>query len=224
MMKDVVMKKLIGKDPIIPFTERVNEIYHSLGISTILIIGGSGEYLPAADTVYLIENFQITEVTKQAKDLFTRYTKETEESNAVTPSAHWRQNRILTTEGFSPYPPFGKSEKLAVSDIGYIFIGQEKINTTHIHEILCDEQRTAAGFLIRLLENRCGESPFAASLPKTIDLNQEVDSLYREIEEKGLDIIYSGFFPDCGRFLALPRKMDLLAAIYRMRDTKYKNE
>lgn len=221
MMKDVVMKKLIGKDPIIPFTERVNELYHSLGISTILIIGGSGEYLPAADAIYLIENFQIAEVTKQAKELFSQYSKEAEESNISVSAAQWRQNRILTTAGFSPYPPFSRSEKLAVSDIGYIFIGQEKINTNHIHEILCNEQRTAVGFLIRLLENRSGESPFTTSLPETIDLNQEVDSLYREIEEKGLDLIYSGFFPDCGRFLALPRKIDLLAAIYRMRDTKY---
>lgn len=79
------------------------------------------------------------------------------------------------------------------------------------------------GFLIRILENRHGESLFSGSVRKTIDLFFEVDSLYHEIEEKGLDMIYSGFFPGCERFLALPRKMDLLAAIYRMRNTKYEN-
>lgn len=45
--------------------------------------------------------------------------------------------------------------------------------------------------------------------------------LYHEIEEKGLDMIYSEFFPDCERFLALPRKFDLLAAVFQMRNTKY---
>lgn len=223
MIKDNMMKKLIGKDPIIPYTERVNEIYNSLGISTILIIGGSGEYLPVADTIYLIENFQIVEVTKQAKELFSQYGKRGEERNTVAPVDDWRQSRTLTNEGFSTYPLFSKEEKLAVSDIGYIFIGQEKIDTNHIHEILCNEQRTAVGFLIRILENRYGESLFSGSVRKTIDLFFEVDSLYHEIEEKGLDMIYSGFFPGCERFLALPRKMDLLAAIYRMRNTKYEN-
>lgn len=223
MIKDVMMKQLIGKDPITPYTERVNEIYNTLGISTILIIGGSGEYLPAADTVYLIENFQITEVTKQAKELFTLYNKKAEESYPVTPVDNWRQGRALTNEGFSPYPLFAKSEKLAVYDIGYVFIGQEKIDTNHIYEIICNEQRTAIGFLIRLLENRCGESQFTGLTRKTIDLYREVDSLYDEIEEKGLDMIYSGFFPDCERFLALPRKIDLFAAIFRMRNTKYEN-
>ncbi len=224
MIKDVMMKKLIGKDPIIPYTERANEIYHSLGISTILIIGGSGEYLPVADTIYLIENFQITEVTGQAKELFTQYVKKTDGTPAIAPADDWRQHRKLMKKGFSPYPLFGKTEKLAVRDIGYIFIGQEKINVNHIYEMNCEEQRTAAGFLIRLLEHRYGESPFTKAVQETIDLASAIDDLYREIEEKGLDMIYSGFFPDCGRFLALPRKIDLLAAIYRMRHTKYEND
>ena len=223
MIKDVMMKKLIGKDPIIPYTERANEIYHSLGISTILIIGGSGEYLPVADTIYLIENFQIVEVTGQAKELFAQYGKQAEDISAAPPADDWRQYRRLRKEGFSPYPLFGRTETLAVRDIGYIFIGQEKINISQIYEMICEEQRTAAGFLIRLLENRYGESPFTKAGQETIDLRSAVDVLYHEIEEKGLDMIYSGFFPDCERFLALPRKMDLLAAIYRMRHTKYEN-
>lgn len=99
---------------------------------------------------------------------------------------------------------------LAVSDIGFVFIGQKKINTNHIHEILCNEQRTAVGFLIRLLENRCGESPFTTFLPKTIDLNQEIDSLYRAIEEKGLDIIYSGFFSGLRAVSCAPQKNGLI--------------
>lgn len=224
MMKDVMMKKLIGKDPIIPYTERVNEIFRSLGISTILIIGGSGEYIPAADTVYLIDRFRIFDVTKQAKELYEQYGKNAEDSCGAPLTDDWGQSRVLTSEAFSPYPEFAKTEKLAVSDIGYIFIGREKIDTSHIYEIICHEQRTAVGFFIRLLENRNGESPFSQSAPKAIDLHNEIDLLYREIEEKGIDMIYSGFFPECGRFLALPRKMDLLAAIYRMRCTKYEND
>ena len=52
-------------------------------------------------------------------------------------------------------------------------------------------------------------------------LKEEVDNLYAEIEEHGLDHVYSGFFPGCDRFLAYPRKIDLLAVINRMRRVEY---
>ena len=55
MIRDALMKELIKREPITPFTERVNELYDSLGVSTILVIGGSGEYLSVADNVYLMD-------------------------------------------------------------------------------------------------------------------------------------------------------------------------
>ena len=223
MIKDVTMKKLIGKDPIIPYTERVNEIYKSLGISTILIIGGSGEYLPVADTIYLIDDYQVVEVTKQAEEIASQFGIKVSDTKKVEPVDKWKQSRELISEGFSTYPPFSKTEKLEISEVGYIYLGQEKIDISHIYEIISNEQRTTIGFLIRLLANRYGETPFSKTVKKRININDEIDTLYQEIEEKGLDMVYSGFFPGCGRFLALPRKIDLVATIYRMRNIKYQS-
>ena len=39
----------------------------------------------------------------------------------------------------------------------------------------------------------------------------------KKINEEGIDIIYSSFFTSTERFLDLPRKQDLFAAINRMR-------
>lgn len=42
MIRDLRMKQLVKKEPIIPFTDRVQQLFSETGISTILVIGGSG--------------------------------------------------------------------------------------------------------------------------------------------------------------------------------------
>ncbi len=214
MIRDRLMKELIRKEPITPFTERVNELYETCGVSTILVIGGSGEYLSVADTVYMMEEYSIYNVTKAAKALGAAEATETAgaRGSALKPAV-WAQTRRLLAEGFTSYPEQAWQEKLAVPDIGFILIGEEKIDTRAIANILCQEQRTAIGFMIRLMEIRQNT--------KQIELSTTVEKLYAEIAEKGLDTVYSGFFPECDRFLALPRKCDVYAVINRMRRLTY---
>ena len=245
MIRDHLMKELIRREPITPFTERVNELYEACGVSTILVIGGSGEYLSVADTVYMMDEYVISNVTEAAKALGgdrkrgdsgrigkkntanrsydvrggSGYGNDTvpqrqcnASENALKP-ASWSQTRQLLAEGFSSYPEQAAQEKLAVPDIGFIMIGDEKIDTRAIQNILCQEQRTALGFMIRLLEIR-------QTTPK-IQLSTIVEQLIAEIAEKGLDTVYSGFFPECDRFLAMPRVYDLYAVINRMRRLTY---
>lgn len=221
MIRDSLMKELIQREPITPFTERVNELYTSLGVSTILVIGGSGEYLNTADTVYRMDEYRIQNVTKQAKAIYAAHANGERETAAVPKIRDWRTNRVLKTKGFTPYPKVFGPEKLEVPDIGFILIGDEKIDTNPIHDIVCHDQRTAIGFMIRKLENKHGGDLFSVPDRETIDLMAEVDALYAEIEAQGLDVVYSGMFPGCDRYLAYPRKVDLLAVIERMRRVEY---
>ena len=62
MIRDRMMKELIEKEPITPFTDRVNELYKTHSVSTILVIGGSGEYLSVADKIYMMEDYLIHEI------------------------------------------------------------------------------------------------------------------------------------------------------------------
>ncbi|MBR6020746.1 MAG: hypothetical protein IK055_11075, partial [Lachnospiraceae bacterium] len=195
------------------FTERVNELYEACGVSTILVIGGSGEYLSIADSVYMMDEYVITNVTKEAKALGGDRDDAEQFSENALKSARWSQSRQLLAEGFTPYPEQAAQEKLAVPDIGFILIGDEKIDTRMIQNILCQEQRTAIGFMIRLMEIRQNTAK--------VCLTTAVERLLAEIEEKGLDAIYSGFFPECDRFLAMPRLYDLYAVINRMRKLTY---
>ena len=205
MIRDDLMKELIKKEPITPFTDRVNELYDNLGVSTILVIGGSGEYLSVADQVYRMDDFRIENVTKQAKELCTKKHAE----HVSLQKACWTQQRILSSEGFTSYPQGGISERLEILDTGFLKIGDETIDLRGLHNLFSERQKNALGFLLRYLEIKNGE--------KAIDLNHSIDDLYRKIEVEGIDSVFSTSFTSCERFLDLPRKIELHAVINRMR-------
>lgn len=208
MIRDKMMKALIEKEPITPFTDRVGELALEQRVSTILVIGGSGEYLSVADKVYLMDDFVIRDVTSQARAICAKNGVTTE----LPESADWRTDRRLFGQGFTSYPEGSGSEKLAVSDMGFIFIGDEKIDIRSLHDLVSSAQLTALGFMLRRLE--------IENADRVVELEAKIDALYQKIAEEGLDCIYSSYFTTCERFMDLPRKIDLKAVVNRMRKTK----
>ena len=77
------------------------------------------------------------------------------------------------------------------------------------------------GFMLRMLENKYNNPYEKYPADKALNLTELVEELYTMIEENGLDSIYYGNFNECERNLALPRKCDFLALIYRLRHTNY---
>ncbi len=204
MIRDSVMKRLIESEPIIPFTDRVNELYREKGVSTILVLGGSGEYLSVADRIYMMREYRIEDATERAKELCGERTAKDD-----VPCADWSQDRVLGSNGFSSYPDGSGSEKLAALDMGLIIAGDERIDLRGIHDIVEPRQIYALAFMLRWLE--------VSNRSETVDLSARVDELYRKIADEGLDCVFSSCFTDCERFLDLPRREELLAVINRMR-------
>jgi len=97
--------------------------------------------------------------------------------------------------------------------MGFIIIGDEKIDARSLHNFISFAQITAVGYMLRHLELSCKES--------VSDLKKTVDGLYGEIEENGLDFVHSTFFP-CERWLDMPRKYEFIAVINRMRNIDFK--
>ena len=205
MIRDRMMKELIEKEPITPFTDRVGELYKKKGVSTILVIGGSGEYLSVADKIYMMEDYMIHDVTEKSKHICHSYGVGTE----LPPIANWEQSRILYADGFTSYPKGSGTEKLAVSDMGFVIIGDEKIDVRGLHDIVCTRQLDTLGFMLRLIE--------VTNTDRKIDIEKKINELYERIDEEGIDFVYSSFFTTCERFLDLPRKQELMALVNRMR-------
>ncbi len=210
MIRDRMMKALIEKDPITPFTDRVRELYAKCGASTILVIGGSGEYLSVADKIYMMDDYLIHDVTEQSKEICAY-----NGVNFEPPiPADWRQSRTLYSEHFTSYPEGSGSEKLSVSDMGFVIIGDEMIDIRGLHDIVSKRQLDTLGYMLRHLETH--------NIERKIDLVGRIDEQYSEIAREGLDIVFTSFFTDTECFLDLPRKCELMAVINRMRKINYK--
>ena len=69
MIRDQVMRRIVEDEPIIPFTERVTELWKEEGVSTILVIGGSSEYLKFADQVFMMKDYRPHMITGKVKEL-----------------------------------------------------------------------------------------------------------------------------------------------------------
>lgn len=205
MIRDRMMKALIEKEPITPFTDRVNELYKTHGVSTILVIGGSGEYLSIADKVYMMEDYLIRDVTERSKDIC----RSCNVTAALPAPADWQQSRTLYSDRFTSYPEGSGTEKLEVSDMGFIIIGDERIDVRGFHDIVSPRQLDTLGFMLRYLE--------LTNADRKIDIDKKINDMYKRIDEEGIDFLYSTFFTTCKRFLDLTRKQELTALINRMR-------
>lgn len=215
MIRDPMMKALIRHEPITPYTDRVRELaQQEVDVSSILVIGGSGEYLGVADQVYRMDDFRLTDVTTEANHVWETNTGTTAEENRTTiqsdiPEGNWQQKRRLQKEGFTSYPARSGSERLAVDPLGVIRIGDEVIDIRDIHGLATYEQQNAAAFILRYLMLRWDKV--------TDDMDAALDGLYRKMETEGIETVFSNYFVDCNRFLELPRKRDVKAILYRMR-------
>ncbi|MFM7440647.1 MAG: P-loop domain-containing protein, partial [Snowella sp.] len=90
MIRDHRMQLLIAKEkePITPLIDKIEQLYQEYKVSTILVMGGSGDYFEVADTVIALDNFQAFDLTEQAKKIAKKYTNDREKGEAfgaITP-------------------------------------------------------------------------------------------------------------------------------------------
>ncbi|MGS0652349.1 P-loop domain-containing protein, partial [Staphylococcus arlettae] len=71
MIRDDRMQQLIApeKEPITPFAHKVKPLYDDYQVSTILIVGGSGDYFDVADHVLMMDEYVLQDVTTKAHDI-----------------------------------------------------------------------------------------------------------------------------------------------------------
>lgn len=90
MIRDKNMRRIIQHDPIIPFTDRIRELSSEREVSTILVIGGSSEYLSYADNVILMDKYISKNITKDISGMLALSSAIEEEI-----PARWQKSRCL---------------------------------------------------------------------------------------------------------------------------------
>jgi predicted ABC-class ATPase len=207
MIRDRRMQQLIAKDkePITPFIDKVRELYADYGVSTLLVMGGSGDYFDVADTVIAMENFQPDDVTEKAKAIaLATHTERISEGGK-----HFGQitSRIPLPESIDPSR--GQREvKLKVRDVDEVLFGTEEIDLSAVEQIVAAGQLRAIASAIvyakeHYIDGRC-------TLPEILN------RVMADIESEGLDSLSQLPEPD----LVLFRRFELAAALNRLRTLK----
>ncbi|MET9858087.1 ABC-ATPase domain-containing protein [Streptomyces smyrnaeus] len=71
MIRDARMQSLVAKDrePLTPLVDTIRSLHRDHGVSTVLVMGGSGDYLEVADRVVMMDAYRPSDVTARAHEL-----------------------------------------------------------------------------------------------------------------------------------------------------------
>ncbi len=207
MIRDERMQALVAKDkePITPFLDKVRLLYGDLGVSTVLVMGGSGDYFDVADRVIMMDSYEPRDVTTEAADIVSndhtgRRMEGGERFGEITP-------RVPLRKSFDPSR--GRKEvKIDAKGLKAVLFGTHSIDLSSVEQLVDISQTRAIGDMIHYYSTHHAgrERPLREGLEKMME----------EIDEKGMDVLSKFKEGDYAR----PRLFEVAAAVNRMRSLK----
>jgi Predicted ATPase of the ABC class len=73
MARDGRMRSLVADESITPLLYRVNGMYSALGISSVVVVGGVGDWLDVPDAVVLMQNYECFDATTKARSISRQF-------------------------------------------------------------------------------------------------------------------------------------------------------
>jgi len=206
MIRDRRMQQLIAKEkePITPFLDKVRQLYLDYGVSTILVMGGSGDYFDVADTVIAMDDFQPQNVTEKAKEIAKKYL--TERSAEGGDKFGKITSRIPLPESIDPSRG-KKAVKLKVRDVDEVGFGSEDIDLSAVEQIVDVGQLKAIALALVYAKKY---------LDQKRTISEIIDLVITDIESSGMDILTD--FPQGD--LAFFRPFEFAATLNRLRSLK----
>ncbi|MEG3939760.1 ABC-ATPase domain-containing protein [Microcoleus sp. S36b_A3] len=204
MIRDRRMQELIAKDkePITPFIDKVKQLYTDCGVSTILVMGGSGDYFDVADTVISMDNFQAYNVTQKAKKIAKEYSI----SRAAEGGESFGEITQRVPIPASLDPSRGRRDvRVKVRNVDELTFGTEDVDLGAIEQIVDSGQLRAIAAAMVYAKQQYMDGKRT--------LSEIIDLVMADIDGRGMDILSS--FPE-GDF-AMFRRFELAAAINRLR-------
>lgn len=205
MIRDELMQRVVSQDmePIIPFIDRVRELYESYGISTILVAGSCGSYFHKADCILQMNRYRPMEITALAK-------KEAEQfpyTLGCAPAAEKPDFcRVIKVD-----QAFARDDRIKMKTMGLdgFSINRETVDMRYVEQLVDSEQLTALSHMIKYMKLHCFDGR------KT--MQQAVEALYEEVAKNGFAAFCPGRESLPGN-LAMPRRQELFAALNRCRE------
>ena len=204
MIRDRRMQALVPKEgePITPLVDRVRSLWETRGVSCVIVLGGSGDYLDVADTVVAMRDFRPSDVTADARRVASELPTG-RDREAPGPIEAFRTRRPNPT---SVDPGTAKREaEIKVFSGPSLVFGNETIALSAVAQLVSRAQTLAVGRGLLLARNRFMDG--RRSVSEILILVTQV------IEEGGLDELDDRRVGDLAQF----RPMELAAALNRLR-------
>jgi predicted ABC-class ATPase len=201
MIRDEMMRKLVPDDsePITPFIDQVRQLHDHLGVSTVLVMGGAGDYFGVADTVIWMDEYRPVDVTEKATELIVPRQSRT---GPFPPPVE----RIPVPESIDPTR--GNRTKTRARGTEEIGFGTENIDLRQVEQIV-DASQTRGIAEILVFARKEGVIDGKKSVSEILD------AIDRLLEKKPIDSV-SNFNGHPGDF-ARPRRFEIAAALNRLR-------
>ncbi len=206
MIRDERMQALVAKDkePITPFVDRIGELRDALGVSTILVMGGSGDYFDHADTVIQMDAYRPVDVTEKAREVARTHStgRKEERERPLTPPGE----RLLDPRSVKPERKPGRV-KVGARGLDTLILGRADVDLRAVEQLVDGSQLRVIGWILARLAGEGGGS--VAPIPAI-----------REWLERLGSGDWDGLTGRPDGDLALPRLHEVMAALNRLRGAR----
>ncbi|MCP4229015.1 MAG: ATPase, partial [bacterium] len=173
------MQELVAKDkePITPFIDKAGQLFNEMFISTILVIGGSGDYFSVAGNVIGMKDYLPIDMTETAHQIAEKYKTERKHEGgnsfgSVTP-------RIPLKESLDPSRG-RKAIKIAAKGLHTISFGTYSIDISDLEQLVDIGQTKAIADAVYYAAN---------FMTNQRTLKEIVGLVLADIQQKGFDVL-----------------------------------
>ena len=200
MIRDERMRELVRREPISPFIDLVRPLHRSLGVSTVVVVGGVGDYLDVADRVILLEDYVPSDASPRSREVIERFPPRVPLTDRGV-----RPPRKRAIDASQIDLRRGKRQTARGRGLHTIELGRERVDLSYLEQ-LAEPGQTEA--MARVIGGWAAGGEIG-----------EVGELVREdlasVSELGLDSL--SIFQGHPGEMSLPRAQELAAAVNRVR-------
>lgn len=199
LIRDQRMRAMVSseREPITPLVDRIRALHRERGISTLIVMGGSGDYLDVADQVLIMDSYRLVDATAQARQVCDSQPRmDTSLPDFPLPAQRLPQRPEAKRRGPSRTRALGTQR---------LVLDRHEVDVADVSGLVDEGQALAVAWALRALLERHFDG--------RTSLSQALAQVAKRLDDVGLDALGEAH----PAFLVRPRLVDVGAAVNRLR-------
>ena len=159
LVRDARMQALIQRETIVPLIDRVQQLHTELGVSSVLVVGGSGDYLDVADAVITMDEYHPHDATQRAREVCAAVPSGREPG---TSHADWTPGqRVFAPASLAPVRRDRRRGKVRARGLRDLAYGEDTISLDGLEQLVDASQVRLLGTLLEWASAQPSGTPIA---------------------------------------------------------------